>query len=138
MGALLLSSTGAPTPPVLVSHYRALCSGAPALKLRLSAATVKRVQAAAQSLGYTPNHAARSLRQRRTKMISLVLSTLENPYFGEVVSGAQEAAQASGYAINVVVARSEEAVLAQLQLLRGGVADGLVMAARTRRILEGL
>jgi len=67
-----------------------------------------------------------------------VLSSLENPYFGEVVSGAQEAAQARGYAITVVVARGEEAVLGQLQQLKSGVADGLVMAGRTRRIVEAL
>ncbi|MBI3498413.1 MAG: LacI family DNA-binding transcriptional regulator [Proteobacteria bacterium] len=112
-------------------------SGA-APRLRLSADTVKRVQEAALALAYTPNHAARSLRQRRTKIISFVLSTLENPYFGEVVGGAQQAAQARGYAINVIVARSEEATLSALMRHRGGVADGVVMTGRTPRIVAEL
>src|SRR5258708_18428953 len=112
-------------------------SGA-ARRLRLSPETVKRVQEAALSLAYIPNHAARSLRQRRTKIVSFVLSTLENPYFGEVVGGAQQAAEARGYTINVVVARSQNETLATLAHLRGGGAGGVVMAGPTPRIVAEL
>jgi DNA-binding LacI/PurR family transcriptional regulator len=106
-----------------------------AAKLRVSSETAKRVQEAALQLGYTPNHAARSLRQRRTKLVSFVLAGLDNPYFGEVISGAQHAAQARGYSVNVVVAPTEEAALDALAHLRGGVSDGVVITGRTPRLV---
>ena len=47
--------------------------------LRISDATRANVLAAAARLSYTPNHAARSLRQRRTGAIMLVVSRIANP-----------------------------------------------------------
>ena len=62
--------------------------------VRISLKTRERVLSAAAELGYTPNHAARSLRQRSTKIITFVLPSLENPYFLEIVSAAQAEAGA--------------------------------------------
>src|SRR6478736_48219 len=62
-----------------------------ASKVRISDETRDRVLSAAAQLGYTPNHAARSLRQRRTNIITFVLPTLDNPYFSDVVRAAQTA-----------------------------------------------
>lgn len=40
-------------------------------------------------LGYRPNAMARSLVQRRTRMLGVMISNLRNPFFGAVVSGIQ-------------------------------------------------
>src|SRR6478736_4363538 len=75
--------------------------------VRISLKTRERVLSAAAELGYTPNHAARSLRQRSTKIITFVLPTLENPYFLEIVSAAQAEASARGYSVTIIPSRNE-------------------------------
>ena len=45
---------------------------------------LRRVEAAIAQLGYTPNHAARSLRTGRTRTIQLVVPELDVPYFAEL------------------------------------------------------
>jgi DNA-binding LacI/PurR family transcriptional regulator len=47
---------------------------------------------AIEELGYRPNAMARSLVQRRTRMLGVMISDLRNPFFGAVVSGIQERA----------------------------------------------
>ncbi|MBB3999494.1 LacI family DNA-binding transcriptional regulator [Aureimonas pseudogalii] len=94
---------------------------------RISAETREKVIAAAARLGYTPNHAARSLRQRRTKLIALVLPTLDNPYFSDVVNAAQEAARERGYAVTVMPIREGDGFRAS-SLLQGAACDGIIVA----------
>src|SRR5687767_11017049 len=48
--------------------------------LRISDATRTAVLTAAELLRYTPNHAARSLRNRRTGAVMLIVTRLTNPY----------------------------------------------------------
>src|SRR5690348_12375167 len=50
----------------------------------ISETTQATVRAVATRLGYTPNHAARSLRSRRTGIITLLISSLINPYFTSI------------------------------------------------------
>jgi LacI family transcriptional regulator len=59
---------------------------------RVSAATAEAVQAAAERLGYRPNHAARSLRLGRAGTVLLIVPTLSGPFFGEVYAGAARVA----------------------------------------------
>nr|WP_255616768.1 LacI family DNA-binding transcriptional regulator [Microvirga puerhi] len=101
-----------------------------ASKVRISEETRKRVISAAAQLGYTPNHAARSLRQRSTKIITFVLPTLENPYYSDIVSAAQIAAQQHGYAVSVIPARTKPGEFHALSLLQGAAFDGIVVAGR--------
>ena len=58
----------------------------------VSAATKKRVQAALDKLGYSPNYAARSLKLNRTGMIAVVFPELDNGFFTEVLRGVDEMA----------------------------------------------
>jgi len=105
---------------------------------RVSDATRTRVLAAAAELEYVPNHAARSLRRRRTNVLTFVLPALDNPYFAEVVAAVQVAATQRGYIVSVLPVRDEEAELQALQALGGGSSDGVVVAARTDRIRDGV
>ena len=93
----------------------------------LSAATQARVRLAAKSLGYTPNHAARSLRRQRTNIITFMTSDPGNRYFAEVLAAAEQAAIARGYVVNIMVARSDNAEAEAIERLCGGVSDGLVV-----------
>lgn len=47
--------------------------------------TARRVRAAADSLGYRPNHVARALRSRSTGTIGLVLPQITNPFYPTLV-----------------------------------------------------
>lgn len=64
---------------------------------RVSPQTRERVKKTAAELGYRPNLVARSLKSRRTHTIAMVISDITNPFFPEMVRGAEDAAMARGY-----------------------------------------
>src|SRR4051812_7023825 len=57
---------------------------------------------ASRRLGYRPNHAARSLRRRRSNVLSLLVQDLANPCFVDISVAARAAAELNGYELNVV------------------------------------
>lgn len=63
----------------------------------VSEATLKRVQRAAASLGYRPNHAARSLRSRSTKTIGCMFSDLSNPLYARLFGTLEDRLAREGY-----------------------------------------
>jgi DNA-binding LacI/PurR family transcriptional regulator len=99
-----------------------------ASNVRISEETRERVMSAAAALGYTPNHAARSLRQRSTKLITFVLPTLENPYFLEIVNAAQSEAAKRGYSVTIISSRNELSEFQTALLLQGAAYDGIIVA----------
>lgn len=66
---------------------------------RVSVATQQVVRDAAQSLGYRPNAAARSLRTGRSHTLALVATDVTHPFFASVLVGAEAAARERGYAM---------------------------------------
>jgi LacI family transcriptional regulator, repressor for deo operon, udp, cdd, tsx, nupC, and nupG len=90
--------------------------------------TRERISRAAGDAGYVVNHVARGLRLQRSRQILLMLPTIANPFFAEVVLGAEQEAQAHGYGVLVGStsgAPAREEALAR-HLLTGAV-DGLIM-----------
>ncbi|WP_242923173.1 LacI family DNA-binding transcriptional regulator [Pontibacter liquoris] len=92
-----------------------------ARKLRLSVSTVsralrdvqdinpetkKQVLALAQELNYEPNFIARSLVNKQTKVIGVVLPVIAARYFANALSGMMEAADAKGY--HIMFCQSDE------------------------------
>jgi DNA-binding LacI/PurR family transcriptional regulator len=65
----------------------------------VSADAVQRVQRAVQELGYHANAIAGGLRTRRTFAIALVIPDISNPFFPEIIRGAQNTADARGYSV---------------------------------------
>lgn len=66
---------------------------------RVSDETRERVLQAARDLGYVPNVVARSLVRSRSYAIGIIVPDLRNPFFAEVVSGAERVASEEGYAV---------------------------------------
>jgi LacI family transcriptional regulator len=58
-----------------------------------------RVRAAVKALDYQPNLLARGLAQRRSNMLAMIVPDIANPFFPEVVRGAEDAAHAAGYTL---------------------------------------
>src|SRR5207249_3633387 len=71
----------------------------------VSPARARAVLAAAESLGYRPNAAARTLVQRRSYNIGVVVADLHKLYFADVLDGVAASAKTSGY--HVLMATGE-------------------------------
>jgi DNA-binding LacI/PurR family transcriptional regulator len=67
----------------------------------VSPATRQRVLAAIAELGYVRNDSARQLRLGRSRTIAIVVLDVGNPFFTDVVRGAEETAEDSGAALVV-------------------------------------
>jgi DNA-binding LacI/PurR family transcriptional regulator len=95
----------------------------------VSAASRVAVIAAAEALGYRANAVARSLVQRRTFNVGVMVSDLHNIFFAEVLDGLYSAAADRGYRTLITTGNrdpaAEERALEQLLELR---ADGVVLA----------
>jgi LacI family transcriptional regulator len=61
--------------------------------------TRARVQDSIARLGYVYNRAAAGLRSQRTRSIGLIVSSIANPYFAEVVDGAEARLSESGHTL---------------------------------------
>ena len=101
---------------------------------RVSEATRERVLQAAADLGYTPNVLARGLVRRRSYALGLIVPDLRNPFFTEVVSGAERVAAEEGYAVLLCEAR-EVAAGRHLETLRSRQIDGVIVDAIAAREL---
>lgn len=68
---------------------------------KVAAATVVKVQAAIDELGFIRNDAARQLRDGRSKTIGLVVLDVRNPFFTDIARGAEDRAAEAGLAITL-------------------------------------
>lgn len=70
---------------------------------RVSAATVRRVKDAVNTLGYRPNATAKALRERVAELVGFIGDEVASaPFAGEIVEGAQERAWQDGQLLLVV------------------------------------
>lgn len=72
----------------------------------ISEKTKKVVLAYAQANNYRPNPIAQSLKQGRSKSIGIVVSTIENQFFSQVINGIESVAYQFGY--NVIITQTHE------------------------------
>jgi len=81
-------------------------------------------------LDYHPNFVARSLKIRQTKMIGIVVSDITNPFFTQMVRGAEEAAWQKSYTL--IIFNSDERLERERQVisaLRARRVDGILLVA---------
>ncbi|MBC2846323.1 LacI family DNA-binding transcriptional regulator [Winogradskyella flava] len=104
----------------------------------ISENTKKRVYELAEKLNYKPNRIAQQLKTNKTKTIGVILPTVTNPFFAEVLHGIETAATSSDY--DIIVCLSNESLgkeLRSLELLSNGSVDGFIMAvARESQVEE--
>jgi len=94
----------------------------------------RRVEEAMRGLDYHPNQIARSLKTRQTKTLGMVISDITNPFFPQVVRGAEDAAIASGYLlISLNTDDNPERERQALSMLRARKVDGLLLTVAVSR-----
>ena len=97
--------------------------------IRTSPATLERVTAAAESVGYVPNAAARSLRSRRTGQIAFAMPDVGNPVYTAMVASIQEVARIAGVRLLLHSTGADSTdELAIVRDLRHRFVDGLILA----------
>ncbi len=78
--------------------------------------TKERILRIAKDLHYVPNAMAQALKGKHTRSIGVIVDDLSNPFFAEVLKGAEEVAASRGYA--VTVGNSAEDPKKELHLVR--------------------
>ncbi len=94
----------------------------------VGAAIRARVDAAIADLDYHPDQVARSLKVKRTRSLGLVLSDITNPFFAQVLRGAEDCALANGYVL--ITLNSDDKVEREkkiLAVLRSFRVDGILL-----------
>ncbi len=97
-------------------------------KVQVSEETRERVLRAVEELGYQPNAAARTLRTRRTQLLAVMVPDITNPFYPQLIRGAQAAAEGQGYDL-LVYDTNDRATREQAfveAMLRRGV-DGVIL-----------
>ena len=98
--------------------------------IKTSPATFERVTAAAASVGYVPNAAARSLRSRRTGQIAFAMPDVGNPVYTAMVAAIQEVTRGSGVRLLLHSTGAEpDEELAMVRDLKHRHVDGLILAS---------
>lgn len=82
----------------------------------LSVSKRERVESAARELGYVPNLAARALASQRTEVIGVLVPSLTNNVFNDVLRGIYDASEGGRYSIQFVNTRYS--ILQEEKLLR--------------------
>ncbi|WP_299097758.1 LacI family DNA-binding transcriptional regulator [uncultured Winogradskyella sp.] len=104
----------------------------------ISATTKRRVNELAEKLNYKPNRIAQQLKSNTTKTIGVILPTVTNPFFAEVLHGIETNATKNKY--DIIVCLSDESLTKEqrsLELLSNGSVDGFIIAvARESQVLE--
>lgn len=102
---------------------RVLTSSAP-----VQDATKRAVEDAIRELGYRPNGLARSLRNKETKTIGLIIPDVANPFFPEVAKGVEDAACRRGYSVILCNSGNDRAKEAMyFRVLQERRIDGMII-----------
>jgi len=110
----------------------------------LSLSKRERVASAAKELGYVPNLAARALASQRTEVIGVMIPSLTNNVFSDVLRGIYDASEGSRYSIQLTNTRysilQEEKLLRlfQAQKPAGLIVTGIDQTAESRAVLEAM
>jgi LacI family transcriptional regulator len=91
--------------------------------------TLKRVEQAIQELGYIPNKTASSLVSKKTKLLSVIITNISNPFFTNIVRGAEDKALQMGY--QLILNNSDENIEKESKYIEALIArdiDGVLIA----------
>lgn len=101
----------------------------PDTRHEVSRQTIRRVERAAEKLGYVPNALARGLRTARSHVITLVVPDITNALFPPLVRGAERVLSERGFTLVLTDTNNDPlAERAQIASMRGRGTDGFIVA----------
>lgn len=94
----------------------------------------QRVLAAIEETGFQPNELARALFKKSSKIIGVIVPTIENPFFSEISKAIEEEAFQQGFRILLCNSNSDiEKEKMNIQMLSQMNADGLILMTHSDR-----
>lgn len=92
--------------------------------------TAARIKKIAEEMGYVPSAVARGLKTNRTHALGVIVSRLDDPFFGEILQGIEEVSQGAGYSLFVAASqRNFEREQAIVQAMGARRVDGLIICS---------
>lgn len=95
-----------------------------------SKATTIKVLKAIKELNYRPNITARSLAAKKSNFITIIVPDISNPFFSEMVKGAEDFARENGY--NIFLGDTEGKVKLEKEYIDAAInrmTDGIILVA---------
>lgn len=103
----------------------------------LSDTIKKQVQAAMDELGYVPNQIARSFFKKKTNSIGVIIPTITNPFFGELVYHIERYAEEMGIKVFLCNSLDDPAIEKRyLNMLLENQVDGIIVGAHNEELDE--
>lgn len=97
-------------------------------KYEIGEATKREIQEIARLNNYVPNNSARALRNRKTKIIAVIVPRITSPYFNTFTCIVQKKASKIGYRVIVSQSFSEESKEKEcVAMLTDGSVDGIIL-----------
>lgn len=96
----------------------------------IPAATAQRIQQIARESGYTASAVARSLVTRKTQAIGVVVTSIADPFNGDLVDGIEEIANQHGYSVILATSQADpEREMAVVRSFGERRVDGILVAS---------
>ncbi len=92
----------------------------------ISSSTTERIRQAALAMGYQASAAARSLKTNRTNVIGVIVNSMDDPFFSQIVNGIESCGQEAGYSLFIAASqydpqREKKIVQAMMEQRTDGV-----------------
>ena len=104
----------------------------------ISSETAQRVRQAALEMGYLPSAAARSLKTKRSQVLGVIVTSIDDPFFAEIVYGIEEYAQQQGY--RLFIGASHHDPLREQKIVQAMMehrADGVIVCSSSFSTVQG-
>ncbi|UZW13799.1 LacI family DNA-binding transcriptional regulator [Clostridium pasteurianum] len=103
----------------------------------ISKETRKKVEKAMKELNYFPNDIARSLFNKRTNLIGLILPTTTNPFFGELTFNIENICNSFGYKVLICNSLNDiDKEKKYVEMLMRNQVDGIIVGTHNDGILD--
>ncbi|GHO78723.1 LacI family transcriptional regulator [Ktedonobacter sp. SOSP1-85] len=103
----------------------------------VSEATRRRILQCAEEMGYRPNMVARSLSNHKTSTIAVILPTISNPFYPEIVEAIEQTALEHGYQTLICNTHYNfEHGRLRMERLRSGWVDGYIIMGSSMDITD--
>jgi DNA-binding LacI/PurR family transcriptional regulator len=96
----------------------------------ISQPMVDKIHRTAEEMGYSHSAAARSLKTNRSQAVGVIVSNIDDPFFGEILQGIEEVAQKNGYSLFMAASQYDiEKERHIVQVMRERRVDGVIICS---------